>query len=160
VTPVKPSDLFETQRPEPAGTLHRYYRTAERRFGVDWEVLAAINMIETRFGRIKSNSIAGAQGPMQFIESTWEAYGMGGDVHDPHDAIMGAANYLRASGAPDDYSRSLFAYNHSSSYVRAISSYFREIMRDPRNYYAYYNWQVFMVTTKGDIQLTGPGKDV
>jgi membrane-bound lytic murein transglycosylase B len=150
---------MKTQRPEPPGALLRYYKKAQRRFDVDWEVLAAVNSIETRFGRIRSASYAGAQGPMQFIPSTWRAYGMGGDVHDPHDAILGAANYLSASGAPRDYRRALYAYNNANEYVTAVIAYAREIMRRARNYYVYYSWQVFVRTTKGDMQLTGPGKD-
>jgi hypothetical protein len=157
--PVKPPVRMKTQRPEPPGALLGYYKKAQRRFDVDWEVLAAVNSIETRFGRIRSASYAGAQGPMQFIPSTWRAYGMGGDVHDPHDAILGAANYLSASGAPRDYRRALYAYNNATEYVTAVLSYAREIMRRARNYYVYYSWQVFVRTTKGDMQLTGPGKD-
>lgn len=155
--PVEPPVRMKTQRPEPAGDLLRYYKKAQRRFNVDWEILASINSIETRFGRIRSASYAGAQGPMQFIPSTWEAYGMGGDVHDPHDAILGAANYLSASGAPHDYRRALYAYNHSTDYVDAVLAYAREMERDRLRYFAYYNWQVFVRTTKGDLRLTGPG---
>jgi soluble lytic murein transglycosylase-like protein len=159
VRPVERPVTFKTQQPQPARVLQRYYKKAERRFGVAWEVLAAINSVETRFGRIRSPSYAGAQGPMQFIPSTWAAYGMGGDVHDPHDAIMGAANYLRASGAPGDYGAALFAYNRDDAYVDAIWLYAQRIMSDPRSYYQYYNWQVFVRTTGGDLQLTGPGLD-
>lgn len=157
IRPVEPPVTFETQRPESSGVLRRYYRKAERRFGIAWEVLAAINSVETRFGRIRSPSYAGAQGPMQFIPSTWAAYGMGGDVHDPHDAIMGAANYLSASGAPSDYRAALFAYNRANAYVDAVWLYAQRIMADERNYYSYYNWQVFVRTTQGDLRLTGPG---
>lgn len=157
--PVEPPVRMKTQQPEPPGALLRYYKKAQRRFNVDWEVLAAVNSIETRFGRIRSASYAGAQGPMQFIPSTWRAYGMGGDVHDPHDAILGAANYLSASGAPGNYRRALYAYNNASEYVTAVLAYAREIMRRAGNYYVYYSWQVFVRTTKGDMQLTGPGRD-
>lgn len=157
IRPVEPPVTFKTKPPDPAGVLLRYYKKAERRFGVAWEVLAAINSVETRFGRIVSPSYAGAQGPMQFIPSTWAAYGLGGDVHDPHDAIMGAANYLRASGAPSDYRAALFAYNRADAYVDAIWLYAQQIMDDPRSYYEYYNWQVFVRTTTGDRRLTGPG---
>jgi membrane-bound lytic murein transglycosylase B len=66
------------------------------------------NYAESKFGRVVSASSAGAQGPMQFIPSTWAAYGLGGDVHDPHDAILGAANYVHASGAPGNYRVALF----------------------------------------------------
>jgi membrane-bound lytic murein transglycosylase B len=94
---------------------------------------------------------------MQFIPSTWKAYGLGGDVHDPHDAIMGAANYLHASGAPGDDARALYAYNPSDAYVRAVMIYERRMMADPLAFYAYYNWQVFVATPTGDKRLTGPG---
>jgi membrane-bound lytic murein transglycosylase B len=94
---------------------------------------------------------------MQFIPSTWAAYGMGGDVHDPHDAILGAANYLHSSGSPSDDRRALFAYNHSTAYANATLRYASQMRRDPRNFYAYYSWQVFVLTTSGDRRLTGPG---
>ena len=95
---------------------------------------------------------------MQFIPSTWSAYGMGGDVHDPHDAILGAANYLHASGAPSDYRSAVFAYNPAGAYVDAVLLYARQMAHDPRRYYAYYNWQVFVFTKSGDQRLTGPGR--
>lgn len=157
VTAVPPKTKFKLGRPKPAGVLLDYYRKAKRRFDIDWEILAAINYVETKFNRVRSSSTAGAQGPMQFIPSTWDAYGMGGDIHDPHDAILGAANYLRASGAPDDYRGALFNYNHADEYVRAILRYARVMMRNDRDYLALYSWQVFVITTEGDKRLTGPG---
>jgi membrane-bound lytic murein transglycosylase B len=154
--PTSKPGRFRTQEPLTAGQLRDYMRQAERRFGVDWQVLAAVMNVETKFGRLKSPSSAGAQGPMQFMPATWRAYGMGGDVHDTRDAIMGAANYLRASGAPRNYPRALHAYNPDTRYVDAVMRYARQIRRDERNFYAYYNWQVFVLTTKGDLRLTGP----
>jgi hypothetical protein len=148
---------LRTRPPLPAGVLLRYYREAERRFHVSWEVLAAINYIESKFGRVVSSSSAGAQGPMQFIPSTWAAYGLGGDVHDPHDAILGAANYLHASGAPGDDARALYAYNHAIPYVTAVLLYARRMANDPHAFFEYYNWQVFVLTPTGDQRLTGPG---
>jgi hypothetical protein len=148
---------FRIRRPEPADVLRSYFRAAERRFDIDWEVLAAVMLIETRMGRIRSASSAGAQGPMQFIPSTWEGYGMGGDINDPEDAVMGAANFLRASGAPDDYRRALKAYNPVDAYVNAVWWYARTMMRFPDAYYAYYNWQVYVRTVDGDVRLSGPG---
>ncbi|MDQ3953333.1 MAG: lytic transglycosylase domain-containing protein [Actinomycetota bacterium] len=156
VTPLKPPVRLRTGPAEPAGRLLSHYRRAERRFGVEWEVLAAVNYVETKFGKVRSSSSAGAQGPMQFLPSTWEAYGLGGDVHDPRDAIMGAANYLRASGAPRDYRGALYAYNRADAYVDAVLLYAGRMKRRPQSYYAYYSWQVFVITTKGDIRLTGP----
>ncbi|HWL66263.1 MAG TPA: lytic transglycosylase domain-containing protein, partial [Actinomycetota bacterium] len=131
----------------------------ERRFDVPWEVLAAVNAVETRFGRILGPSSAGALGPMQFMPATWEQYGAGGDIMDPHDSIIAAARYLSASGAPERMDDALFAYNRSNHYVDAILGYANQIMRDPRYYYTYYFWEVFLRTTKGDVQYTGPGRD-
>jgi membrane-bound lytic murein transglycosylase B len=142
----------------PAGVLLRHYREAQRRFGVKWQMLAAVNFVESAFGRVRSSSSAGAQGPMQFIPSTWRAYGLGGNVHDPHDAILGAANYLHANGAPRRAWAALYRYNPSSLYVEAVLRYARQMTRDPRAYYAYYSWQVFQRTPSGDRRLTGPGR--
>ena len=149
---------FKTGRALPAGILLDLYRKAQRRYGVPWQILAAVNFVETGFNRLRSNSTAGAQGPMQFIPATWRAYGRGGNIHDPHDAILGAANYLRASGAPRNPRRALYAYNHSSLYVGAVLDYARRIKRDRRAFYAYYSWQVFVRTPSGGTRrLTGPG---
>ena len=157
VTPISRPTTFKTGPTEPAGKLLRWFRGAERRFDVAWEVLAAVMYVESKFGKVKATSTAGAQGPMQFLPSTWEQYGMGGDIQDPHDAILGAANYLRASGAPRDYRQALFAYNRSTAYVDAVLLHANEIAKDKRNYFIYYNWQVYVVTTKGDKRLSGPG---
>lgn len=157
---AKPEDdlgTFRTQEPPPAGVLLKHFKDAEKRFGVDWRVLAAIMLVETKYGRVKSPSWAGAKGPMQFLPATWRQYGMGGDIHDPRDAVMGAANYLKASGAPADYRRALHAYNPTPLYVEAVRRHARQMRKDPRAYYAYYNWQVFVVTTRGDVRVTGPG---
>jgi soluble lytic murein transglycosylase-like protein len=153
----QPIRRFRTGPPEPAGVLLRHYREAQRRFGVSWRVLAAVNLVESAFGRMRNHSTAGAQGPMQFIPSTWAAYGMGGDIQDPHDAILGAANYLHANGAPGDYRRALYRYNPSSLYVDAVLAYAGRIRRDARNFFAYYAWQVFVNTPQGVRRITGPG---
>jgi hypothetical protein len=157
VRPVSKPTSFRTGPPKSAGELLRFYREAERRFGIRWQVLAALNYIESKFGRVKSNSYAGAQGPMQFIPSTWAVYGMGGDIRDPHDAILAAANYLHRSGAPGDYHRALYAYNHAWSYVDVVLLYARMMQRDIVNYFSLYNWQVFVLTPKGSVRITGPG---
>jgi hypothetical protein len=156
VHPISGSATFRVQPPKPANVLLDHFRHAERRFGVEWEVLAAVMFVETKFGRVRSPSHTGAQGPMQFMPGTWDAYGMGGDVHDTRDALLAAANYLHASGAPRDYRRALYAYNHSQAYVNAVLLHARQIKQDVRNYYADYNWQVFEVTTRGDRRRTGP----
>ena len=159
ITPLRPPITMRTGRPAPAGDLLRYYKRAQRRFGVAWELLAAVNFVETKFGRVKSRSPAGARGPMQFLPATWRAYGLGGNIFSPRDAILGAANYLHASGAPGDNRKALFAYNSSTAYVDAVLKYAHRMMRNRLDYFAYYNWQVFVITTKGDIRLTGPQHD-
>src|SRR6266545_4778554 len=141
----------------PAGKLLTYYREAERRFHVSWSVLAAVNFVESKFGKLRSASAAGAQGPMQFLPATWQRYGLGGDVHDPHDAILGAANYLHASGAPSRLRHALHAYNPSGAYVDAVLLYARRIRADLTTFYALYSWQVFVKTRSGDRRVTGPG---
>jgi membrane-bound lytic murein transglycosylase B len=151
-----PLSAFRTGPSLPARTLLRYYREAERRFGIQWEVLAAVNFVETGFNKLRSRSSAGAQGPMQFMPATWRAYGLGGDVHDPRDAILGAANYLRASGAPRDLRRALYAYNHSTRYVDAVVAFAGQMRRDERIYFAYHSWQVFIKTPAGPRRITGP----
>jgi membrane-bound lytic murein transglycosylase B len=153
----KPLRSFRTGPPARAIALLRWYREAERRFGVGWHVLAAVNFVESGFGKLRSASTAGAQGPMQFVPGTWRAYGLGGDVHDPHDAILGAANYLRASGAPRDYRGALYAYNRSTLYVDAVLRYANQMKRDVRFFYAYYAWQIWVRTPAGPRRLTGPG---
>jgi membrane-bound lytic murein transglycosylase B len=153
----RPLPSFRTGPPARATSLLAWYQEAERRFGVGWHVLAAVNFVESAFGKLRSDSTAGAQGPMQFVPGTWRAYGLGGNVHDPHDAIVGAANYLRASGAPRDYRRALYAYNRSPLYVDAVLRYANQIKRDVRAFYAYYAWQVWIRTPSGPRRITGPG---
>jgi Transglycosylase SLT domain len=156
ITPPTPG-RYRTGPPEPPATLLAHYRKAQRRFRVQWPVLAAVNFVESAFGRMRNSSAAGAQGPMQFIPSTWEAYGMGGDVNDPHDAIMGAANYLSASGAPGDLTGALYAYNPSDLYVRAVLAYAGRIRRDRNAFLSYYSWQVFVRQPDGGTRrISGP----
>jgi membrane-bound lytic murein transglycosylase B len=141
----------------PAATLLAYYREAQRRFHVPWDVLASVNFVESKFGKLRNASASGAQGPMQFMPATWGRYGLGGNVHDVHDAIVGAANYLRASGAPRNIRRALHAYNPSASYVDAVLRYARTMRRDRAMFYELYNWQVFLKTQRGERRVTGPG---
>jgi membrane-bound lytic murein transglycosylase B len=139
--------------PPSADKLLTAYRNAERSLGVGWEYLAAIHLVETRMGRIRGTSTAGAKGPMQFLPSTWEAYGEG-DIDDPDDAIMAAARYLADHGAPQDMRRALFAYNHSDHYVEAVSIYAKQMRTDPERYRNYHAWQVYYrTTTRGEALL-------
>ncbi len=156
ITPPISARGIRTGPAEPAAALLGYYRAGERRFGVQWRVLAAVNFVESAFDKLRSRSAAGAQGPMQFMPATWRAYGLGGDVHDPHDAILGAANYLHANGAPRDLRRALHAYNPSTAYVDAVLRYARRLGADRRAFYELYSWQVFVRTPAGDHRVTGP----
>ena len=152
----RPLRVFKTGPAAPAYRLRAFYAEAQRRFHVGWSVLAAVNYVESAFNKLRNSSSAGAQGPMQFIPATWRAYGMGGNVHDPHDAILGAANYLHANGAPRNYPGALFRYNPSPFYVEAVLRYARMIQTDPRAFYVLYSRQVFVRTPHGLVRLTGP----
>jgi membrane-bound lytic murein transglycosylase B len=139
--------------------LREAYAEAERRFGVPWTVLAAVNFVESAFGRVRSASEAGARGPMQFLPATWKRYGMGGDIDDPHDAILGAANLLRHAGAPRVVDAALYAYNHSNDYVRAVRRFASRMRTDERTFLVYYAWQVYVRTPGGGVRrVTGPGR--
>jgi soluble lytic murein transglycosylase-like protein len=138
--------------PAPIEDLARFYREAETEFGVPWSYLASINLVETRFGRIRGTSVAGAQGPMQFMPGTWAAYGEG-DVNSDRDAIRAAARYLKANGAPANMANALFRYNNSQRYVRAVTAYAEVMKAEPDAFRGYYGWQVYYLTTRGDILL-------
>jgi hypothetical protein len=153
---TRPLSAFRTGPAQPADRLLAYYREAQRRFAVPWNVLAAVNFVESAFNKLRSASTADAQGPMQFLPSTWRVYGLGGDVHDPHDAVLGAANYLRPSGARTSLRRALYAYNRSTLYVDAVLAYSRVIGRDRRAFYGFHVWQVFVRTPTGFRRVTDP----
>ena len=144
---------WRIERPSPAPELWAAYHAAQRRFGVGWSYLAAINMVESAFGRVHGLSTAGARGPMQFIPATWRAYGAGGDVRDPRDAILGAARLLSANGFSRAPLAALRHYNDSAAYARAVTL-LAEVMRgDPREFLAFYHWRVFYLTARGSILL-------
>ena len=138
--------------PLPSRELRSYYADAGNQFGIEWTYLAAIHLVETRMGRIRGTSIAGAKGPMQFLPSTWERWGKG-DIEDASDSIHAAARYLHGHGAPKDIDRALFAYNRSDLYVDAIKQYAFVMRDDARTYEAYHAWDVYYRTTKGDALL-------
>jgi membrane-bound lytic murein transglycosylase B len=153
---VRPRGRPHLGDPSPAARLLVWYRIAQRRFHVRWQVLAAINFVETAFNRVRNTSGAGAEGPMQFEPATWRAYGLGGNINDPKDAILAAANYLAANGATHDERDALYHYDPSHLYVDAISRYANQMQRDSVAFYAYYNWQVYWQTPNGVQRLTGP----
>ena len=140
----------------PADRLRAWYREAQSRFRVRWQLLAAINFVESAFGKVRNTSTAGAQGPMQFEPATWRAYGLGGNVHDPHDAILGAANFLAANHGSANERGALYRYNHSRLYVDAVIRYANRMTRDPRAFFRYYSWSVYIHTRSGYRRVTGP----
>jgi hypothetical protein len=113
------------------------YRAAGQAYGVPWSVLAAVNKVETDFGRDLSTSSAGAIGWMQFEPSTWAQYAVDADrdgnkdPYDPVDAIFTAARYLRALGAPRDLPAALYGYNHSQQYVTEVLGYAQTFAQGP-----------------------------
>ena len=106
----------------------RLYRKSARKygFGENWYVLAAVGLVESNHGENMGPSTAGAMGPMQFLPSTWETAGVDGNgdgtanIMDPRDAIPAAAGYLKTGGAPRDWYRALFTYNHADWYVMKV----------------------------------------
>jgi hypothetical protein len=138
--------------PPPADRLLGYFQAADGRYRIPWRYLAAVELVETRMGRIRGLSSAGAKGPMQFEPATWAEYGRG-SINSQHDSIMAAARFLAANGGPRRMADALFHYNPSRFYVTAVTSYAREMQRDRRAFYGYYNWQVFYRTTRATYLL-------
>jgi hypothetical protein len=145
---------WQIVEPAPADELLGYYREAQDATGIEWQYLAAINMVETAFGRIRGLSTAGARGPMQFLPSTWDEPGIGeGDIDDPHDAIHAAARYLVRRGGPADMARALRGYNNSPNYVRAVTLYADLLRRDERALAVFHEWEVHYLSSAGDLWL-------
>jgi soluble lytic murein transglycosylase-like protein len=161
LTRLTASGSLPRKRPQlgpapPASRLLGWYREAQQRFGIRWQLLAAINFVESAFGKVRNRSGAGARGPMQFEPATWRAYGLGGNVNDPHDAILGAANYLAANHGVHDERTALAQYNHSALYVDAVLRYATRIARDRHAFFDFYSWQVYFRTGAGYRRVTGP----
>ncbi len=108
------------------------YEACGTQYGIPWQVLASINKIETAFGTNLNVSTAGAVGWMQFIPSSWQAYGVDAngdgrkDPYNPVDAICAAARYLKAAGGTADLRTAIFAYNHADWYVDEVLLYARQ----------------------------------
>jgi membrane-bound lytic murein transglycosylase B len=128
----------------PATTLLRFYREAQRRFGIRWQLLGAINFIESDFGRARTTARADAQGPMQFESATWRAYGMGGDVYSAHDSILAAANLLAANGGRRSERAALMHYNRSPLYRDAVLHLAHRMQTVPTAFREYYAWRLFL----------------
>ena len=138
-TPANPTFSLATPGPAPIGVPNFFidkfrippfllpiYQAAGIQYGVPWPVLAAINEIETDYGRNLSTSTAGAMGWMQFIPSSWRTYGVDAngdgrkDPYNPADAIFAAARYLKAAGGEKNIRQAVFSYNHAWWYVDSV----------------------------------------
>jgi murein DD-endopeptidase MepM/ murein hydrolase activator NlpD len=108
------------------GQLLGIWQRAGSTYGIPWQVLAAINKVESNFGRNMGPSSAGAIGWMQFMPDTWRRWGTDAngdgvaDPWNPDDAILSAARYLAAAGGATDLYRSVYAYNHADWYVTEV----------------------------------------
>jgi hypothetical protein len=107
------------------------YQACGTEYGIPWQVLASINKIESGFGTNMGPSSAGAIGWMQFLPSSWEAFGLDAngdgrkDPYNPVDAICAAAHYLDLSGGSENLYEAIFAYNHADWYVQEVLTYAR-----------------------------------
>jgi membrane-bound lytic murein transglycosylase B len=143
---------WEIRAPASADQLLAFYKEAEAATGIGWTYLAAINLVESGLGRISGLSTAGAIGPMQFLQSTWNERGIGqGDIRDPHDAIQAAARYLVRRGGPADMTKALRGYNNSANYVRAVTTYAQLFAADEASFRAVYHWEIYFFTSVGDL---------
>ena len=147
IVPSTPSGLPSAEKPNPPGSvdvpfplavppdqpavrsydeLLALWHRAGDAYGVPWQVLAAINKVESDFGHNMGPSSAGAVGWMQFMPGTWLRWGMDAngdglaDPWNPDDAVFAAARYLAAAGGRSDISRAVFAYNHAQWYVDEV----------------------------------------
>lgn len=143
---------WRIRAPLPAEDLLAMYREAEELTSIPWEYLAAINLVETRMGRIEGLSAAGATGPMQFLPSTF-AECCEGDPTVDRDAIIGAGVYLSLRGGPDDMPRALRGYNNSSRYGEAVTAYAEVLEADPAAYGGYHAWDVYFLSAAGLIRM-------
>jgi cell wall-associated NlpC family hydrolase len=153
---------------QPPAFLIPIYKAAAHRYHVPWRILAAINFIESDYGRNMGTSSAGAVGWMQFMPSTWAEYGVDVDhrgapnPYNPHDAIYAAARYLQANGARHDLRSAIFGYNHATWYVNEVMATAAVIGDNPVHADARTNQQLGAMLTmarllNGDPYVWGGG---
>ncbi len=151
--PLPNLPLWRIVAPAPVAELRAAYDAAEKETGIEWQYLAAVNFVETKMGRIRGVSTAGAQGPMQFLPSTWKSFGKGGDIENNADAIAAAGRFLKAKGGPANMRKALFRYNNSNRYVNAVMAYAKNMKDDPALLADYHAWQVIYRWAPGDVVL-------
>jgi membrane-bound lytic murein transglycosylase B len=132
------------------------YQAAAVQYGVPWQILAAINEVETDYGTDQSVSSAGAVGWMQFMPETWLQYGVDAlnagyaDPYNPVDAIFAAARYLHAAGASHSLRGAILAYNHSEAYAESVLLRAKLISTYPQSVIA-----VLTGLTEGQLPVAG-----
>ena len=146
---------WRIKSPASADQLLEAYRSASAATGIHWTVLAAVNLVETGMGRIDGVSVANAQGPMQFLPTTWSEQGIGngGNIRDPWDSIHAAARYLVRRGGLTDIRRGLWGYNNSDHYGRAVLHYAALLKEEPLTYRSLHQWQIHYASSVGDLWL-------
>jgi membrane-bound lytic murein transglycosylase B len=127
-----PADASSLAKSEIPARFMALYVGAGRRYGLEWAMLAAVGEMESQHGRSALRGVRsganpqGAAGPMQLMPAAWRGYGLSVDgnapmnVYDPADAINAAASFLKANGAPVNWTEALYAYNHSWRYVQHV----------------------------------------
>lgn len=90
---------------------------------------------------------------MQFLPSTFAAYGDGGDIDSPRDSIMAAGRYLAANGFANDRDHAIYRYNNADEYVQAVNDYAAILGADPASFAGFHRWGVYYYTTAGDVLL-------
>ena len=143
--------LAVVARLPPPARLLAYYRAAEARFGVGWAYLAAINFIETSMGRVRGTSVAGAQGPMQFLRgrSTVAATSTGPVTRSWPRLASSEPTASTVRAAEPGRCR----YNNTASYVRGVTLVAKLLQDRPRAFLGYYHWKVYYLTRFGSILL-------
>jgi murein DD-endopeptidase MepM/ murein hydrolase activator NlpD len=171
-TPSNPTYSYATPGPAPIGVPNFFidsfqippfllpiYQAAGSQYDVPWQILAAINEIETDYGRNLSVSSAGAVGWMQFLPSTWKEWGVDAngdgiaDPYNPADAIFTAARYLHAAGASKSIQGAIFAYNHAGWYVQSVMLRAELIGGMPKSFISALTGLV-----QGDFPVAAPAK--